>query len=198
MTLKSKVKKLFIKIKYPLKNLPPLKKTSPTHTLPINSAWKGLELIIEDILNRFDIKRDSCIEFGVEFGFSTVVFSNYFQEVIGIDTFQGDKHTKQKGDHYEETKKSLAKYLNIKLFKSDYKDWIKQDVEQYDLAHVDIIHNYKETYECGLWAAQHSKCCIFHDTESFPEVRKAVFDIAKNTGKKAYNYPYHNGLGIIV
>lgn len=63
---------------------------------------------------------------------------------------------------------------------------------------MDIIHTYKETYECGLWAVNHSKCCIFHDTESSPEVRKAVYDIAKNTGKKVFNYPHHHGLGIIV
>lgn len=63
---------------------------------------------------------------------------------------------------------------------------------------MDIIHTYKETYECGLWAVNHSKCCIFHDTESSPEVRKAVYDIAKHTGKKVFNYPHHHGLGIIV
>ena len=57
----------------------PLKKTVPRSTLPVISAWKGLELIIEDILDRFNIERESCIEFGVEFGFSSVVFSNYFK-----------------------------------------------------------------------------------------------------------------------
>jgi hypothetical protein len=89
-------------------------------------------------------------------------------------------------------------FENIELYKSDYQDWIKKDQTQYDFAHVDIVHNYKETYECGYWAVMHSKCCIFHDTESFPAVRKAVYDISKHTGKKVYNYPYHNGLGIIV
>ena len=73
-----------------------------------------------------------------------------------------------------------------------------KDDEQYDFAHVDIIHTYEDTYECGLWAVEHSKCCIFHDTESFSEVRKAVRDIAKHTGKTVLNYPYSHGLGIIV
>jgi len=36
------------------------------------------------------------------------------------------------------------------------------------LPHVDIIHNYAEKYECGLWAVNHSAGTIFHDTESFP------------------------------
>ena len=163
-----------------------------------NQNWKGLELIIGDIIDRFGVGRDNCIEFGVEFGYSSVVFSNFFKSVKGVDIFVGDEHTNHKGDHFESTRAALKDYKNITLFKSDYKDWIKRDTAQYDFAHVDIVHNYAETYECGLWAAQHSKVCIFHDTESFPEVRRAVYDIAKATGKKVYNYRKHYGLGIIV
>ena len=194
----SSLKKFIASKLYPLAIYVPQNKTTPEKMIEIPTAWKGLELIIEDILIQFNIGRESCIEFGVEFGYSAVVFSNYFKKVNGIDIFIGDEHTKHKGDHYEQTKKSLEEFKNIELFKSDYQEWIKKDHQLYDFAHVDIVHNYKETYECGFWAAQHSKCCIFHDTESYPSVKRAVYDIAKNTGKKAYNYPYHNGLGIIV
>jgi hypothetical protein len=140
----------------------------------------------------------SCLEFGVEFGYSTVAFSNYFKKVIGIDIFLGDIHTVHKGDHYEQTKASLSAFNNIELIKADYKDWIKTDTEVYDLIHIDIVHTYEDTYQCGLWSAQHSTCTLFHDTESFPEVKRAVSDIAKITGKKFYNYPKYYGLGIIV
>lgn len=198
MKIKSRIQKIMWGNKYALLPYEPSKKTEPKNMMEIRSAWKGLELIIEDIIERFNIGRESCIEFGVEYGYSSVVFSNYFKEVTGVDTFEGDIHAKQKGNHYERTKKSLEQFDNITLYKSDYRDWIKKDTKHYNFAHVDIIHNYKETYECGLWAAQHSTCCIFHDTESFPEVKKAVHDIAKATGKKAYNYPHHHGLGIIV
>jgi hypothetical protein len=194
----SSLKKFIASKLYPLELYVPKNKNVPEKMIEIPTAWKGLELIIEDILIQFNIGRESCIEFGVEFGFSSVVFSNYFKKVKGVDIFIGDEHTEHKGDHYEKTKKSLESFTNIELFKSDYRDWIKQDNNQYDFAHVDIVHNYKETYECGFWAAQHSKCCIFHDTESFPSVKRAVYDIAKKSGKKAYNYPFHNGLGIIV
>lgn len=197
-TFKSKLKKIILDYRTPIKTYKPIKKTMPEKTIQVTSAWKGLELIIEDILNQFNIGRESCIEFGVEFGFSAVVFSNYFKKVTGVDIFIGDEHTLHKGDHYEATKKALIEYENIELFKSDYRDWIKKDNNQYDFAHVDIVHNYKETFECGLWAVEHSKCCIFHDTESFPEVKRAVFDIAKKAKKEVYNYPYHYGLGIIV
>lgn len=193
MSFKQKIQKLL----YPIPIYTPASMSQPTNTLDIVSAWRGLEGIIEDIMKRFDLSPDRCIEFGVEFGYSSVVFSNYFKEVIGVDTFEGDIHTEHKGNHYERTKASLAQYNNIKLVQSTYQEWIKQDDSQYDLAHVDIVHTYEHTYNCGLWAAQHSKCTIFHDTDSFIEVRKAVIDIAKATGKKVYNYPHHNGLGII-
>ncbi|WP_025763984.1 class I SAM-dependent methyltransferase [Dyadobacter tibetensis] len=192
------IKKYFLNKRYPLIPYQPANKSTPDKMIHVISAWVGLESIIEDILIHFNVERNSCIEFGVEFGYSAVVFSNYFKSVKGVDIFVGDEHTVHKGDHYEMTKESLSEFENITLFKSDYRDWIKQDQGQYDFAHVDIVHNYKETYECGLWAVKHSTCCIFHDTESFPEVKKAVHDIAQATGKKAYNYPYHYGLGIIV
>lgn len=198
MGIRSKLKKYLYNKQLPIEVYFPKKKIKPEKMIKIVTAWKGLELIIEDIIERFDIGRESCIEFGVEFGYSSVVFSNYFKEVVGVDIFIGDEHTDFKGDHYEKTKASLSAFENIKLIKSDYKDWIEEDTHQYDFSHVDIVHNYKETFECGLWAAQHSKCAIFHDTESFTEVRRAVIDIAKATGKNVYNYPYHNGLGIIV
>ena len=198
MGLRSKIKKYRLYKRLPMETYEPTTKRRPEKMLNAVTAWAGLELIIEDILERFDIGRDACIEFGVEFGYSSVVFSNYFKQVTGVDIFIGDEHTDFKGDHYVQTKESLSQYENIELIKSDYRDWIKEDKKQYDFSHVDIVHNYKETYECGLWAAKHSKCTIFHDTESFPEVRRAVIDIAKASGKKVYNYPYHNGLGIIV
>jgi len=198
MGLRSKIRKYQLHRRLPIENYVPKKRKAPEKILDVVTAWEGLEEIIEDILERFNIGRDSCIEFGVEFGYSSVVFSNFFKKVTGVDIFIGDEHTDFKGDHYDKTKTSLAEYKNIELIRSDYRDWIKKDKKQYDFAHVDIVHNYDETFECGLWASQHSSCSIFHDTESFPEVRRAVIDIAKATGKKVYNYPYHNGLGIVV
>lgn len=193
-----KLTTLFSKKQNRLKPFIPRNKSIPEKLINVPSAWKGLETIIEEILNQFQIDGNSCIEFGVEFGYSAVVFSNYFKKVTGIDTFVGDEHTYHKEDHYIETKNSLKNFNNIELFKIDYKDWIKRDTNFYDFAHVDIVHKYEETFECGLWAVQHSKCCIFHDTESFPEVKRAVIDIARKTGKKLYNYPHNFGLGIIV
>jgi hypothetical protein len=195
MGLRTLIRERFLSDIQPYK---PRNLQTPENILEIISAWKGLELIIEDIIEQFELEQKSCIEFGVEFGYSAVVFSNFFDRVTGVDTFEGDEHTTNKEEHYEDTKRRLAEYKNIELIKSDYRDWIKKDTQRYNFAHVDIVHNYKETYECGLWAALHSDCTIFHDTESFPEVRKAVKDIAKATGQQLFNYPNYHGLGILV
>lgn len=176
----------------------PLKTENPEKLLPLRvTAWRGLEQIIADIIQQSGCGTARALEFGVEFGYSTVALSNYFDHVTGVDIFTGDPHAGFHGDIYEKVKFDLLPFTNISLIQSDYKDYIKGNEKRYDLIHVDIIHTYEATFECGLWSAQHSTCTIFHDTESFPEVKRAVVDIAKKTGKTFYNYPYFDGLGIL-
>lgn len=171
----------------------------PKHILDIKTMWNGLELIVEDIINFSKIKTDYCLEFGVEYGFSTSVFSNFFDHVTGVDIFTGDIHTGRYESIYEKVKESLKPFPNIELIVADYKDFIKNhEKDFYNLIHVDIIHTYEATFECGLWSAQHSEVTLFHDTESFPDVKRAVADIAKATNKKFYNYRKCHGLGIIL
>ena len=182
----------------PIKPFIPEKLVPAAQSLDIYSAWRGLELTIPDILSRFGVATGSCIEFGVEFGYSTVAFSNYFDKVVGIDLFVGDINTDHKGDHFRETRARLSAFPNIELHKTSYQDWIASDDSYYDLAHVDIVHTYRDTFKCGLWAAQHSTCTLFHDTESFVDVRNAAIDAARCAGKEVFNYPQHYGLGIVV
>jgi hypothetical protein len=170
----------------------------PPRLIDVETGWRGHELVVRDILDRFHIRRDSCLEFGVEFGYSSVVFSNFFKRVVGVDTFEGDIHSFRKNNHFEETRHDLNVFQNIELYQSDYKDWIRNDDNQYDLIHVDIVHTYSDTYRCGLWSAMHSTCTLFHDTESFPEVKLAVAEIARATRKKFFNYKPHYGLGIVI
>jgi Methyltransferase domain len=169
----------------------------PKNYVDVITAWKGLEQVIPDIIQQFNLETNRCLEFGVDNGYSSAIFSNYFKEVIGVDYFEGDMHAGFR-DVFKETSDRLKAFDNITVIKSSYQDYIKKDTHYYDMIHVDIIHTYEDTYACGLWAAQHSKCTIFHDTESFLGVRKAVRDIANDTGKTFYNYPHHFGLGIIV
>lgn len=173
------------------RQLPPRVLTPPT-------AWKGIESILGDLIQRFNIGSRRCLEFGVEHGYSTVALSCFFDTVTGVDTFHGDKHTENKNDIYAQTSERLSGFSNIRLVRSDYRDWIAKDDSFYDLIHVDIVHTYADTFVCGLWSARHAQCAIFHDTLSFPAVKRAVLDIARQTGKRFYNFEESYGLGILV
>lgn len=175
----------------------PRQLVAPNRSIDVPSAWKGHELVLADVIARFGLGTDRCLEFGVEFGYSTVALSAFFREVVGVDLFTGDLHTDHHGDHFERTSQSLARYPNIRLVRSDYRDWIAVDDSTYDLIHIDIVHTYEDTYRCGLWAAAHARCVLFHDTESFPAVKRAVKDIARRRRKTFYNYTPHYGLGIL-
>jgi hypothetical protein len=185
------------KPKIPIFPYIPRDRQLPSRILPIDSAWNGIEIILGDILQRFNLGNDRCLEFGVEYGYSTVALSSFFSSVVGVDTFLGDKHTNDRNDIYLDTSARLAQFENIKLIRSDYRDWIKKDDSYYDLIHVDIVHTFADTFACGLWSAQHSKCTIFHDSESFPEVKKAVKEISRQTNKKFYNFKGSYGLAIL-
>jgi len=171
----------------------------PPRVLPVESAWKGLESVLSDLIKQFDIGTRRCLEFGVERGYSTAAFSCFFDSVTGVDTFLGDKHTRLKGqDIYLETSTSLSGFDNIKLIQSDYRDWIAKDDSFYNLIHVDIVHTYVDTFACGLWSAAHSQCVLFHDTESFSAVKRAVIDISRESRKTFYNFTESFGLGILI
>jgi hypothetical protein len=176
----------------------PNRREAPARRLAVTSAWSGIENILADIIERFSIKTDRFLEFGVEFGFSTTAFSSYFNSVTGVDTFSGDLHTDNKRNIYEETLDRLSPYPNIRLIRSDYRDFIRSENGSYDMIHVDIVHTFADTFACGLWSARHSGCTLFHDTESFPQVRQAVIEIARTTGKTYHNFPESHGLGIVV
>jgi hypothetical protein len=186
-----------VKPKVPILPYVPNRRQTPARTLPVVSAWDGIQDILADLIERFQVDTSRCLEFGVEFGFSTVALSSFFDSVTGVDTFQGDRHTVNKDDIYNETRARLAPYSNIQLVRSDYRDFIKQEHGTYGLIHVDIIHTFADTFACGLWSARHSQCTIFHDTESFPQVKQAVREVARETGKKFYNFEQNFGLGIV-
>lgn len=175
----------------------PKHREPPPRVLPVESAWMGIESVLSDLITRFDINTNRCLEFGVEHGYSTAALSCFFDSVTGVDAFQGDKHTFFR-DLYDETSDRLSAFDNIQLIKSDYQHWTATDDSFYDLIHVDIVHTYIDTFTCGLWSAAHSKCVLFHDTESFPAVKRAVIDVARESHKTFYNFRESNGLGILI
>ena len=176
----------------------PDRRETPPRRLGGFSAWDGIQDILADLIERFHIQTDSCLEFGVECGFSTVALSSYFDSVVGVDTFRGDKHNGKRPEFFEETLCQLSPYANIKLVLSDYREFIRGEHGSFGLIHVDIVHTFADTFACGLWSARHSRCAIFHDTESFPQVKQAVIEVARATGRRFYNFQECYGLGIVV
>jgi hypothetical protein len=176
-----------------------LKKNNwPYNTKDVVSAWKGLEDYILEILNRYNVKRNIALEFGVDYGYSTDILSQVFNKVVGVDTFLSDIHTEheQGDDFYYNIKNSFNK-TNIDLYRLGYKSFIKNNNEFYDLIHIDIIHRYSETYECAEWAINHSNVVILHDTIAFPEVNDVCRDLSLKYKLGYNNIEYHNGLGIL-
>ena len=170
----------------------PLNREWPGLATQQPSAWGNIPTILKDIIERFNVKANSAIEFGVEFGYSTSALANYFTNVTG------DIHAGFKGDIYDMTKEYLSAFKNVSLIKQSYQDYIKDHDETYDFAHVDIIHSYEDTYACGEWCIKHADVVIFHDTLSFPEVHKACLDLANKYDLEFHNYEESYGLGILV
>src|ERR1041385_3743233 len=112
------------------------------------SAWRGLERIILDILNTFGIKRKFAIDFGVDHGYSTAILANYFDQVWGVDNFLADNQKASKYHQlYELAAENLRNFPNISLIQANYQDFIVDHSDiQADLIHVDISHDYMNTY----------------------------------------------------
>lgn len=177
----------------------PKERDSPRVLENIPTAWGDIHTILKSIINEFDVKTGSALEFGVQYGFSISAISNYFDEVVGVDTFEGDIHAGIEENFFLKTKNNLSNFTNIKLVQSSFQDYIKnRSSERYNLIHIDIVHTYQETFECGEWSVNNSDVTIFHDTESFHDVKLACLDLQKKYNLSFYNYPHSHGLGILI
>ena len=171
----------------------------PERTVDVPTAWKEVAEVLEDILDHFHVLRGTAIEFGVDYGYSTACLANYFKKVIGVDHFQGDVHAgNRRLDLYDHVKDNLKDFENIDLIPMNFKAFIKECDAQVDFIHVDIVHNYDETFECGCWAVQHAPVVMFHDTIAFKDVMRAVKDVAGNFGAGFYQINEQHGIGILV
>ena len=172
----------------------------PKNLIDVPTAWNGIESILHDLISRFCPDATKCLEIGVDYGYSTVALSNFFASVVGVDTFEGDVHAGQRDNGmYERVRDSLLPYPNIRLVKSDYLKFFRNSpITAFDLTHIDIIHEYDATCTCGEYALNCSRVVIFHDTRSFPEVMRAVSDLAIEFKADFYEWPQCHGVGILV
>lgn len=168
--------------------------------LNVTSSWRGLENYVEPILRKYKANKNLALEFGVDYGYSLYILSQIFNKVVGVDGFIGDQHCgrSQGNDFYVETLNRFKDVPNVEIKKALYQDYILTDNSFYDFIHVDIVHLYRETYECTEWCVKHSNLVVLHDTNTFPDMNKVCIDISKK-----YNLEYnssitkYHGLGIL-
>lgn len=160
------------------------------------SPWGGIAYVIKQLLEDFNVGRGQALEFGCEYGYSTAVLANYFDRVVAVDVFTGDIHSGPRQNFLQETQKNLIDFPNIELIQSDYRDF--EIKETFDLVHIDIVHTYEDTLACGQKALKVAPVLLLHDTVSFPDVFRAMLDLAAEFNCDAYNYLADYGLGILV
>jgi hypothetical protein len=166
--------------------------------LSVPTGWNGLEDYIKPIMTKLNINPELALEFGIDSGYSLKVFSQLFNNTVGVDMFVGDAHIghSQGDEFYEDV---LKRFTNnkVEIIKADFRDFIKQDNRKYDLIHIDIVHYYDETFQCADWSIQHSDVVILHDTCSFPEINRVCLDISKKHKVNYYNIGECHGLGVL-
>lgn len=164
----------------------------------VPSDWKGLEEFIVSILEHFEVSPNLALEFGVDYGYSTSILSQLFNNVIGVDSFENTTYDgkPQNNNFYEEILFSFVN-TNVQIVKSTFEDFIKNNNSFYDLIHVDGIHNYDVLNETIRWATKHSNVVLFHDTMEYREVKRIGLEIASELEYKFYSIPFHCGLGIL-
>ena len=163
-------------------------------------VWQGCATILKDMIERFQIKTDTALDLGVLFGYSTSALAKYFKQVTGVDTFKNDRYENDptRESNIEDVRLWLKKYKNITLVESMWKDFVKIEPDKrYDLVHVDMIHDYKNTLEPVEWAINHSDFVIVHDTEPYPEVMRACEELSDKYNLQFYNYKWSFGLGML-
>jgi len=172
-----------------------------TRNLPLPSvptSWNGLEKILPDLIERSGIKTDLALEFGVWHGYSTAALANNFARVIGVDTFIGDVIPGTEAQAMlTTTRETLKPWPNIELVQARFQDYLRYCTVRPDLIHIDIVHTYEDTYACGVLALSICDMVIFHDTESFPEVKRALCDLTRLHNFSFRNYYPCHGLGIL-
>ena len=162
----------------------------------VQSAWKGLEDYIFPIIEQFNLKQDVALEFGVDYGYSSHILSQAFSKVVGVDSFIGDIHVNNpQGEEFYNTVKNSFEKTNVEIIRASFEDFIKDNNNQYDLIHIDIVHEYDPTF--ADWAIQHSNVVILHDTISFPEVYRVCRDLSSRHGVGFYNIIECFGLGVL-
>ncbi len=113
-----------------------------------NTSSEGLKQLISEL---GDTSKMRMIEIGSFIGESTIIFAEYFKEVIAIDPFQPDYHKEDPtskfnfDEVYEEYLRRTSPFPNIKTLRLTSDDAVKElNSELYDFIYIDGIHSYEQ------------------------------------------------------
>lgn len=174
----------------------PKVRVRPDRVLNIGSAWIGIESILFSLIKEFDVRTHVAVEFGVDEGYSLAALANYFGEVLGVDHCEGLGHDPEV--IFPQLQKTFKAFPNVALMRASWGEFAMIRKGTADLIHIDMDHNYQQTFDAGDWAVQHAPVVLFHDTMSWPEgVGRACEDLSEKHGLFYYEYRDSHGLGIL-
>jgi len=153
----------------------------------------------------------NIVELGTRSGNSTCAFviaaSANDGKVVSVDNGVGEEFTKI--SVWDELA-GCAAFINAKLELSDYWtlvinddiEFAKEYSEEIDLLFIDTLHSYQQTKkELEVWGDKvvEGGFIVIHDTVSFPEQLKAIWEyIDEHPGSDYVEHKNCNGLGVII
>jgi hypothetical protein len=142
---------------------------------------KGLHNFCKYINQFHDTSKMTILEIGSYLGDSTVIFAQYFKEVISVDPYLDDLFDKklkdQKASIVEERFKKRIENLPVIKIKMKSLDYAKINKDVIDIIYIDGKHDYKSVKEDIQAWYKHCKYYISgHDywRKKFPGVIRAV------------------------
>lgn len=182
---------------------PPI--TFDSYIESIISAWKGHRQFAEWLVN--EMKPTQIVDLGVDYGYSTFVFSYALKEngisgtVTGIDFFGGDHFTGIR-DTYSQVLNIVNQFSlkNVEIIKGDFTEISKTWNRPIDILHIDGDHTYEAVLnDYTAWSpfVHEDGIILFHDVNvPNPEFQVVNFFRELSDGHKLY-FLHSAGLGII-
>ena len=161
------------------------------------SAWKGHRVFVEWLMHRLQPR--VTVELGVDYGYSLCCMAATQQgHVYGVDTFQGDLHAGEHTDAETTLRRVLQtnNYSNVTIIKNTFDAVAASWAQPIDILHIDGLHTYEAVRnDWERWHPYLSEHAVvmFHDTESYPEVKQLFNEIPW----PKINFLHSAGLGVV-
>ncbi len=176
----------------------------------LSSAWEGHRYFIYDLIR--NLKPTQIVELGTYKGGSLFSMAQAIKDgkmkcqLVGVDTWEGDKHTGFYGPDIFKNVKNISKKVynevSIKLVKQSFDIGSQRiDNKSVDILHIDGLHTYKAVkHDFDRWVSKvkTNGIVLFHDTQE----TKGDFEVYRLWNELKKKHPYFDffhshGLGLI-